>query len=187
MLTHRAWGTRKTYSGATCRDDIMRCVCSSERAKPSLGHPAVNPDHAEGGMSVARCPKCGAALKYKDIMRVGAVFPCPACRTELAVSKLYVILTSYGSLLAPPLLLWVSGFSWFKIVVGGLVAAWPTFWLVARYGKYILRPKLVIYEPPCLSFRENLARVREHRPRPSTNNHSSQLQLRDHSRPRDVR
>jgi hypothetical protein len=133
-------------------------------------------------MSTPTCPKCGVRLKYKEIMRTAVVFPCPACGIELGVTKLYGILTFYGTLVAPALIFWALGSSWPHVIIAELVLAYPASWLMARYDKYILRPKIVVHVPP-MSFAQHLARLRARRPPPAPLGGRTELHLRDRPRP----
>jgi hypothetical protein len=135
-------------------------------------------------MRTPTCPKCGVRLKYKELMRTSVVFPCPACGIELSLTGWYVIATSYGTLVAPALVFWALGFPWPQVIIAGLLLAYPAFWLMARYGKYILRPKIVVYVPP-MSFAQHLARLNARHPPPPRvpRGSPSELRLRDRPRP----
>ena len=127
-------------------------------------------------MRTPTCPKCGASLKYKELMRTAVVFPCPACGTQLGFTKWYVNSTFFGTIAAPPLTFWALGFSWPHLVIAELLFGYPILWLVLKYGMYILRPKLVVHAPP-MSFSQHLTRLNG--PRGSHN----ELNLRDRPRP----
>jgi hypothetical protein len=58
-----------------------------------------------------------------------------------------MMLTFYGGIAVPPLVLWALGLSWQKILVAELLVGYPFVWLVVQFGRYILRPKLVFAAP----------------------------------------
>jgi hypothetical protein len=116
-------------------------------------------------MSMSTCPQCGAALKRGEIERKSVAFPCPTCGVQLQFPDWYLILTFYGAIAAPPLIFWALGFSWPHLVIAELIFGYPILWVVVHYGKYILRPKLMLYVPrPRLGGRTEL-HLRD-RPRP---------------------
>lgn len=136
-------------------------------------------------MSGPTCPKCDAPLKYKELMRTGVDFPCPACDVQLSLTRWYMASTGLGTLVAPALIFWALGASWPQVIFGGMLLAWPAFLLMARYGKYVLRPKIVLYVPPT-SFKEDMAYLRGHRPPREPHvplNGPVELRLRDRPRP----
>ncbi|MGA8224731.1 MAG: hypothetical protein WB780_24015, partial [Candidatus Acidiferrales bacterium] len=90
----------------------------------------------------------------------------------------------YGIIVAPGLIFWALGYSWPHVIVAELLLVYPASWLMAKYGKYILRPKIVVYVPP-MSFKQHLARLNAlHPPPPRLPRGSpSELHLRDRPRP----
>ena len=93
------------------------------------------------------CPKCGAQLKYNDIMSRGPSFPCPSCGTELQVPDSYAVLILIGSIVVPALAFWALGFGWETMAIGTVLAFWPVFYFTARYIKYVIPPKPEPYLP----------------------------------------
>jgi len=129
------------------------------------------------------CPNCGVALNYDEIMVTSPVFPCPACGTKLQVPVYFVMLTFYGSIVAPALIIWLLGSSWEVILVGGLLLAYPSCWLVLKYAKYVLRPRVEPYVDRDVLYKQKMARLRRDLPPRVPRNAPTELRLRDRKRP----
>lgn len=93
------------------------------------------------------CPKCGAVLRYEEIMPNGPRFPCPFCDTELQVPDYYISLAWIGAIATPALILWAFGLSWLYIILAEFMVLYPVFYLTFRYVKYVIPPKIEIYLP----------------------------------------
>jgi len=93
------------------------------------------------------CPKCGASLKYEDIMAAGPSFACPSCGETLQVPDYYLSLLWTAAIMIPVLVLWAFGLSWPYLILGELVVVYPVVYLALRFVKYIIPPKIETYLP----------------------------------------
>ncbi len=93
------------------------------------------------------CPKCGASLKYEEIMANGPSFPCPSCRENLQVPDYYLSLIWIAAIIVPALILWAFGLSWLYLVFAELVVVYPVLYLALRFVKYVIPPKIETYLP----------------------------------------
>jgi len=94
-----------------------------------------------------KCPKCGAVLKYEEIMKGGVVFPCPACQTQITIPSYYANLILVGVIAVPVLVFAALGLSWPLVILSTLVVFYPLLSWSARYMKYVIPPKIKIYVP----------------------------------------
>jgi hypothetical protein len=80
-------------------------------------------------------------------MASGPSFHCPACNAHLQVPDYYLILTMAGVIVVPALIFWALGFSWLQLILAELLVVYPIFWLAARFGMYVIPPKIEVYSP----------------------------------------
>jgi predicted RNA-binding Zn-ribbon protein involved in translation (DUF1610 family) len=92
------------------------------------------------------CVKCGAALKYTEIISAGP-FPCPACHTLLQVPDSYRQSAFWGSVIFETLLLAALGFRGLYLFCAVLAAFVPVLYLEVNFLKYLIPPKIETYLP----------------------------------------
>lgn len=96
---------------------------------------------------IRTCPKCGAALRYEEIMPTGPLFPCPVCHAQLQIPDYYGLSIWAGAIGLPALVFAALGFSWMHLIVAELIVIYPVLYLALRFLKYIIPPKIEIYFP----------------------------------------
>jgi hypothetical protein len=92
------------------------------------------------------CVKCGAALKYSEIISAGS-FPCPACHTVLQVPDAYRQSAFWGSVVFETLVLAAIGLRGLYLLCAVLVAFVPVLYLEVNFLKYLIPPKIETYLP----------------------------------------
>src|SRR6266852_7966363 len=95
------------------------------------------------------CPKCGEVLDGVAVVRYGQPFRCTACRTELAVPRLWLHLCFWIGLTLAVLLCVAMGLtSLWGFLVGLLVFLLPALFSVGILLRKLWPPKMVIYRDP---------------------------------------
>jgi hypothetical protein len=98
-------------------------------------------------MKVRGCPKCGALLKYEDIMPRSSYFSCPTCGAKLQVPGYYLMLIWTIAIAAPLLVLRALGLSWLRLIFPAIVVSYPLVYFGLRYVKYCIPPRIQIAVP----------------------------------------
>lgn len=92
------------------------------------------------------CVKCGASLRYSEIMPAGP-FPCRVCHAQLQASESYTQWTGWGSILVATLVFAALGFRGLYLLCAVLVASVPVVYVAANFLKYLIPPKIETYLP----------------------------------------